>query len=206
MNRQTQIIRETEIWAEQGVGVPSKSVRNSLSGRLHPACGPGVACPPLEPGQGSDGLDSDGQQMGLMTWDYYMRTTHWILLVQKSLNPSHAEATLNFRPWEKNAKRFENHLNLIMLVFIGELSQSTIRWVPICHGLSHFHGFLHHFELTKLATISQTVKEKLFHCGSGWSGNSYMKRWEQQVCTWDNRHKTSISVILNYAVLIMQIW
>ena len=32
------------------------------------------------------------------------------------LNPFHAE---NTRPWQKNAKQFENHRNPSMLVFIG---------------------------------------------------------------------------------------
>ena len=38
----------------------------------------------------------------------------------------------------KNANIVENHLNLIMLVFIGYLWLSTFRWVPICQGFSHF--------------------------------------------------------------------
>ena len=29
-------------------------------------------------------------------------------------------------------------LNPVMLVFIGKLSLSTVRWVPICEGFSHF--------------------------------------------------------------------
>ena len=36
----------------------------------------------------------------------------------------------------KKAKKYENLLNPVMLVFIGKLSLSTIRWVPI---LSSFH-------------------------------------------------------------------
>ena len=39
------------------------------------------------------------------------------------LNPFHAETT--FRPWQKNAKNLENHLNPVMLVFIGKLSTIT---------------------------------------------------------------------------------
>ena len=44
-----------------------------------------------------------------------------------------------------------------MLVFIGKLSWSTLRWVPICQGFSQFSGFLHHFVLAKLATSSTRV-------------------------------------------------
>ena len=40
----------------------------------------------------------------------------------------------------------------VMLVFIGKLSPSTLRWVPICQGFSHFSGFLHNFVLAKSAT------------------------------------------------------
>ena len=46
----------------------------------------------------------------------------------------------------------------ILLVFIGKLSLSTLRWVPMCQGFSHFFGFLHHFVLAKLATSSISVK------------------------------------------------
>ena len=45
------------------------------------------------------------------------------------INSSNAETTLS-KP--KDAKIFENHLNPVMLVFIGKLSRSTLRWVPIC--------------------------------------------------------------------------
>ena len=43
-----------------------------------------------------------------------------------ALNPSNAEATL-IRPKHQNANIFENHLNPVMLVFIGKLSLSTLR-------------------------------------------------------------------------------
>ena len=59
------------------------------------------------------------------------------------LNHSNAEAT--FIQSYKNTKIVENHLNPVMLVFIGKLSLSTLRWVPIFQGLSHFSGFLHCF-------------------------------------------------------------
>ena len=46
-----------------------------------------------------------------------------------------------------------------MLVSIGELSQSTLRWVPICQGFSHFLDFLHHFVMPKWATYSIRVNQ-----------------------------------------------
>ena len=45
----------------------------------------------------------------------------------------------------QDCKDFWNHLNPVMSVFIRKLSLSTLRWVPICQGLSHFSGFLHYF-------------------------------------------------------------
>ena len=39
-----------------------------------------------------------------------------------------------------------------MLLFIGRLSPTTLRCVPICQGFSHFSGFLHHFVSAKLGT------------------------------------------------------
>ena len=71
-------------------------------------------------------------------------------------NPSDAEVT--FVQSTKKLKNSENHLNPVVLVFIGKLSRSTVRWVPICHGFSHFSAFCHHFMLTKLASSSKRVK------------------------------------------------
>ena len=62
-----------------------------------------------------------------------------------------------FRPKHMDAKIFENHLNLVILVFIGKLSLSTLIWVPICQGFWHFSVFLHHFVMAKLATSSIRV-------------------------------------------------
>ena len=45
-----------------------------------------------------------------------------------------------------------------MLVFIRKLSLSTVRWVLMCQGFSHFSGFLHHLVLVKLAISSIRVK------------------------------------------------
>ena len=64
-----------------------------------------------------------------------------------------------FHPKHKNPKIFENHLNPVVLVFIGKLSLSTLRKVPICQGFSHFSGFLHHFVLAKVTTSSTRVND-----------------------------------------------
>ena len=62
-------------------------------------------------------------------------------------------------PKQKDAKIFEKHLNPVTLVFIGYLTLSTLRWVPICTGFSViFEFFLHHFVLADLATTSTRVK------------------------------------------------
>ena len=61
----------------------------------------------------------------------------------------------------KNATIFEVHLNPVILVLIGKLSSSTLRWVPICQGSSDFSGFLHYFVLAKLATSIIRVKEEM---------------------------------------------
>ena len=45
---------------------------------------------------------------------------------------------LNLCLRHKNSKEFENHLNPVMLVFIGKVSLSTDIWVPICQCFSHF--------------------------------------------------------------------
>ena len=54
----------------------------------------------------------------------------------------------------KNANFFENYLNPVMLVLIGQLSLSTL----IFQGFGDFPGFLHYFVLAKLATSSIRVK------------------------------------------------
>ena len=71
------------------------------------------------------------------------------------------------RPKHKNAKIFENHRNRIMLVFIWKLSPSTLRWITMWQGLSHFPAFLHHFVLAKLATSNTRVKQ-LFASRNYW--------------------------------------
>ena len=56
-------------------------------------------------------------------------------------------------------KIYWNHLNPVMLVFIWKLLlSSTIRWVPMCQGFSHFPAFCFHFMLTRLATSSKRVR------------------------------------------------
>ena len=45
-----------------------------------------------------------------------------------------------------------------MLVSIGKLSQSTLRWVPICQVFSQFPVFLHHFLLApKHLSLSRKI-------------------------------------------------
>ena len=56
---------------------------------------------------------------------------------------------------------FENHLNPAMLVFIGKLSVSTLRLVPICLGFSHFSGFCIILYLDKLDTSSIRVDKNI---------------------------------------------
>ena len=66
-----------------------------------------------------------------------------------------------FHTKHKNAKIFENHLNSVMLVFIGKLSLSTFRCVSICHGFIHFSGFLLHFVLVKSAVSANPFVPKM---------------------------------------------
>ena len=78
-------------------------------------------------------------------------------------NNSNSEYTLTLswgyiRPKYKNAKTLENLLNPILLVLIGKLSPSILRWLPICQGFGDFSGFLHYFVLAKLATSSIRAK------------------------------------------------
>ena len=54
-------------------------------------------------------------------------------------NPFNVEAT--FVQSTRIQRFFENYLNPVMLVFIGKRLLSTLRWVPICQGLSHFSVF-----------------------------------------------------------------
>ena len=65
-----------------------------------------------------------------------------------------------FHPKYKNAKIFENHRNAVMLVFIGKLSLSVLRWVAICHFSGFFCIIL---VLAKLATCSIRVKDGGWH-------------------------------------------
>ena len=51
---------------------------------------------------------------------------------------------------------FENNLNPVMLVFIGLLSPSTLKWVTTWQGIN-LSAFYHTYVLAKLATISIQV-------------------------------------------------
>ena len=61
-----------------------------------------------------------------------------------------SDASGYFRPMHKKAKSYENHLNPIMLIFIGKL---------FCQGINHFSDFCHHVMLTKLATSGKRVRD-----------------------------------------------
>ena len=74
------------------------------------------------------------------------------------INPSAADVT--FFQCTKKQKIMKIIYKPVMLVFIGKLSLSTFRWVPICHGFSHFSAFCHHFMLTKFATTSIRVNDE----------------------------------------------
>ena len=63
-------------------------------------------------------------------------------------------------PKSRWRKKFWKLQKPVMLVFIGKLSPSTFKWVPICQGFGHFTEFLHHFVLAKLATCSIRVKTR----------------------------------------------
>ena len=89
------------------------------------------------------------------SWFQYI-AFHLIVEATHVFNPYAAWCYIH--PMHKNAKIFENHLNPVMLVLIWKLSRSTLRWVPICHGLSNFSAFSHHFVLAKLATSRIRVK------------------------------------------------
>ena len=47
-----------------------------------------------------------------------------------------------------------------MLVFIGYHLLSSLRWIPMCQGFSHFWGFSHYFVLANLA--SSIIRVKVF--------------------------------------------
>ena len=53
---------------------------------------------------------------------------------------------------------FENHLNHVILVFIGKLSLKRISdEYPFARVSVFFSGFLHHFALAKVDTSVKTV-------------------------------------------------
>ena len=75
---------------------------------------------------------------------------------------------LYFHQRHKNTEFFENLLNPVMLVFIGKLLLSPIRWVPICQGFHHFW--------TLYLSASTSVAKSLVHI----LGYSQI----QPVCIW----------------------
>ena len=63
-----------------------------------------------------------------------------------------------FHPKHNDTKICANHLNPVMLVFIGYSSCRLLSDEPMCQGFSHFSAFLHTFVFEKLATSSIRVK------------------------------------------------
>ena len=78
----------------------------------------------------------------------------------------------------KNSNIFKNHLNPVMLVFIGKLSLSTNIWVPICQGFSHFLAFF------TLYCIDQISHQKL----KGWG----RARWWLCIQADDYGHQSTV--------------
>ena len=68
---------------------------------------------------------------------YHASQYHWGLFCY----PADAALWLLSSLKHKDAKIFGNQLNPVMLVFIGKLSLSIIRWVPNRHSFSHFFQF-----------------------------------------------------------------
>ena len=93
---------------------------------------------------------------------------NWFIVQSRSRNRSNKMLTLPvlrlLLPNHKDAKPFENHSNPVMLVFIGEPSLSTFKWVPMCHDFNHFSGFLHHFIIPNLPTSSRRVNGTTVAC------------------------------------------
>ena len=65
---------------------------------------------------------------------------------------------------------FGNYLDPVMLLFKGQLSLSTLRWVPKCQTFNHFSVLLHLFVLVKLETTGIVVKE---------GKNCFMSYWDK---------------------------
>ena len=78
------------------------------------------------------------------------------------LNPSNAEASF-FQSTivYKDTNTFENHLNPVMLVFIGKLSDCSQMSTHL-PGLQSYFRIFHHFVLAKVATTSIRVTDKVY--------------------------------------------
>ena len=84
-----------------------------------------------------------------------------------------------------------------MLVFIGKLSPSAFRWVPMCHGFSDFSAFCHHFMSTKLETSSNRVNSKIYIATityAIYTGIDDIKWNTSQVTICGTSHKWSTSI------------
>ena len=77
-----------------------------------------------------------------------------------TVSPSNDEDA--FVQSKKDAKIFENHRNHVMLVLIGWLLVSTLRWAPMCQGFSHVSVVFASFCISQIS--HQQHKGKPFHC------------------------------------------
>ena len=71
-----------------------------------------------------------------------------------TLNPSNVEATFG---QSTRTQDFRKTFKPFHICFYGIALAENLRWVPTCHGFSHFSVFLHHFVLAKIATSSRRV-------------------------------------------------
>ena len=141
-------------------------------------------------------IGTDNRSVSSMGWEL---NSFRLIAAQTGLNPMNAESTFfqSTKKWtslktistlscwysvdssrrvlspkHKYAKIFEKHLfNTVMLVFIGQLLLSTLRWVPVCQGFHHFSGCLDHFVLDKLATCSLRVELAILAIHIPWVGS-----------------------------------
>ena len=79
----------------------------------------------------------------------------------------------------KPSKPFHVGIHWIML------SLRTLRWVPMCQGLSHFSGVLHYFVLAKLATSSIRVNYRDWKQPVSWCTTCWPATWWEWLTKWN---------------------
>ena len=111
-------------------------------------------------------------------------------------NTSDAGAT-----FAQNTKRQKvwNLLNPIMLVFIRRLSVSTLKWILICQGFSHFSGFLISPQQHKgyTACLLSTLGTLLLHAGNSTAATGFNIAvcWQLSLtglCLWELNQASNI--------------